>query len=71
MPSVADSRFTTFKYAFANSHEVRKLVPEAYNADATSSPKLLTYTELSALSANLKVEKTEVNGKITNLKIRQ
>lgn len=71
MPSDADSRFTTFKYALANSYAVRNSVPEAYNADEQATPKMLTYAELSALSSNIKVTKTEVNGKITNITIRQ
>ena len=71
MPSVADSRFTTFKYALANSYTVRNSVPEAYNEDAQATPKLLTYAELRALTSNVKVTQTEVNGKITNITIRQ
>ena len=71
MPSVADSRMSTFKYALANSYAVRQSVPEAFDATDSCSPKLLTYSELSALSGNIKVTKTEENGKITNLTIRQ
>lgn len=71
MPSVADSRMSTFKYALANSYALRQSVPEAFDATDLCAPKLLTYSELSALSANPKVIKTEVNGKITNLKIIQ
>lgn len=71
MPSVADSRMSTFKYALANSYAVRQSVPDAFDTTDPCAPKLLTYTELSALSANPKVTKTEVNGKITNLTIRQ
>lgn len=56
MPSVADSRFSTFKHALVNSYEIRQSVPEAYNVDAQATPKLLTYSELSALSANPKVK---------------
>lgn len=70
MPSIADSRFTTFKYALANSYAVRQSVPEAYDATDPCAPKLLTYAELSALSANPKVIKTEADGKITNIKIK-
>lgn len=71
MPSVADSRFTTFKYALANSCVLRNSVPEAYNSDAQATPKLLTYAELRALDDNVKVVQTEINGKITNMTIRQ
>lgn len=71
MPSVADSRLTTVKYSLANSNDLYKAVPEAFDATDPCAPKLLTYSELSALSANPKVIKTEVNGKITNLKIIQ
>lgn len=71
VPSVADSRFTTFRYTLANSCVLRNSVPEAYNADAQATPKMLTYAELSALTSNIKVTKTEVNGKITNITIRQ
>ena len=71
MPSVADSRMSTFKYALANSYALRQSVPEAFDTTDPCAPKLLTYSELSALSVNPKVAKIEVNGKITNLTIRQ
>ena len=70
MPSVADSRMSTFKYALANSYAVRQSVPEAFDTTDQCAPKLLTYSELSALSANPKVIKTEADGKITNIKIK-
>ena len=71
MPSVADSRLSTVKYSLANSNDLYKSVPEAFNTDATVTPKVLSYNELSALTSNIKVTKTEANGKITNLTIRQ
>lgn len=71
VPSVADSRLSTVKYSLANSNDLYKVVPEAFNTDATVTPKVLSYNELSALTSNIKVTKTEANGKITNLTIRQ
>lgn len=71
MPSVADSRLSTVKYSLANSNDLYKSVPEAFNTDATVTPKVLSYSELSALPNNIKVTKNEANGKITNLTIRQ
>lgn len=68
MPSVADSRMSTFKYALANSYAVRQSVPEAFDTTDPCAPKLLTYSELSELSNNDKVFITDSNGKITNIK---
>jgi len=69
MPSVADIRLSTVKYSLANSNDLYKAVPEAFNTDATVTPKVLSYSELSALTSNPNVSKSESNGKITNLKI--